>query len=215
MEEGESAMNDECKEKLARLLVEGDSNYIEEIHRSSEACAELSESKRKACYSEAIKYLEKSFHLRFPWMKVIAPADKDRECTDDLSFEERAREMYNYIEEYDLLKANSLFRSICVLVCKYVEEGVSLRMVADQLGISTDYAGRIFKRRSDVHFATFVMQIKMERGKELLRSTRLRNYEISTRLGYSNPDYFRQLFKAYTGLTPTDYRNMCRYKRIM
>ena len=51
----------------------------------------------------------------------------------------------------------------------------------------------------------------MERGKELLVKTKLRNYEISSRLGYSNPDYFRQLFKAYTGVTPTEYRNSHRY----
>ena len=88
---------------------------------------------------------------------------------------------------------------------------LNFSQVADQLGISADYAGRIFKRRTDIHFATFVMEMKMERGKELLVKTKLRNYEISNRLGYSNPDYFRQLFKAYTGVTPTEYRNSHRY----
>ena len=70
--------------------------------------------------------------------------------------------------------------------------------------------------RSTCRFRAFaqegaVMEMKMERGKELLVKTKLRNYEISSRLGYSNPDYFRQLFKAYTGITPTEYRNSHRY----
>lgn len=83
-------------------------------------------------------------------------------------------------------------------------------MTRRQLGISADYAGRLFKRRTGVNFAAFIVRMKMERGKELLAASKARNYEISARLGYSNPDYFRQLFKAYTGMTPTEYRQLYR-----
>ena len=138
-------------------------------------------------------------------MKNIEPLQNDEDMHNI------AETLFSQIERFDLVKEDSLFRSICAFVYDNIEEGISLRMVADQLGISADYAGRIFKRRTDIHFATFVMEMKMERGKELLVKTKLRNYEISSRLGYSNPDYFRQLFKAYTGVTPTEYRNSHRY----
>ena len=35
----------------------------------------------------------------------------------------------------------------------------------------------------------------------------LRSYEIAERVGLgNNPHYFSQLFRKYTGLTPTEYR---------
>lgn len=198
-------------ERLGRLLITGNEEFIVAVHQWGEHCSRFPEADRQSIYLETVKYLRDVYDEEFPWMKTIEMAEVPEENMSRSAMDQWAKTTFSTVEKYDLLKNDSLFRSLCALVYHHIEDGISLRMIADMLGISADYAGRIFKRRTNIHFATFVMETKMERGKELLLNTRLKNYEISTRLGYSNPDYFRQLFKAYTGITPTEYRNIHRY----
>jgi two-component system response regulator YesN len=46
----------------------------------------------------------------------------------------------------------------------------------------------------------------MEKAGLLLRTTDIKIYELSARLGFQNPPYFSKLFKVYYGVTPQDYR---------
>lgn len=196
---------------LAELLLKGDISFLAEVKRWAENCQRLPEVQCRAMLFETLNSLFDSFDNQYPWVKNIeAMVPEEMEDADD--FMQSVQKLYGKLAQYELLKRESLFRSICIVVQENIEQGISLSLVAEQLGISTDYAGRIFKRYTGEHFATFVMRTKMERGKELLRDGRLRNYEISNRLGYSNPDYFRQLFKKYTGMTPNEYRNSFRTK---
>lgn len=146
----------------------------------------------------------------FPWVRNIEAAVSRDAPHEHGRFSQNAAELFNLVEKYELVRAKSLFRSICALVQEKIEADLSLHSIASELGISADYAGRIFKKKTGLNFVTFVTRMKMERGKMLLEQGRVRNYEISARLGYSNPDYFRQLFKAHTGMTPTEYRNAYR-----
>ena len=45
----------------------------------------------------------------------------------------------------------------------------------------------------------------MEKAKELLEQTALKNYEIAEKVGFSDPHYFGISFKKMTGKTPTEY----------
>lgn len=45
----------------------------------------------------------------------------------------------------------------------------------------------------------------MEKAKELLENTTLKNYEIAEKVGFSDPHYFGISFKKMTGKTPTEY----------
>lgn len=196
--------------ELGDLLVAGRRDMLKELKSWIEYCESWPETQTRTALQDTEAYLASRFDREFPWVKNLKDRDGDDASAGELL--DVAEEMLTDIEKYELLDKNSLFRSICIVVQEGVEHGISLGMVADRLGISADYAGRIFKKKTGMHFATFVMHTKMERGKELLAAGRLKNYEISARLGYSNPDYFRQLFKNYTGMTPTEYRNMYRFR---
>ncbi|WP_438431733.1 helix-turn-helix domain-containing protein [Gorillibacterium sp. sgz500922] len=52
-----------------------------------------------------------------------------------------------------------------------------------------------------------LQQMKIEKAKELLATTKLKVSLISQRLGYISTSQFSLLFKRYTGYTPTEFRN--------
>ena len=88
-------------------------------------------------------------------------------------------------------------------------ENLSLRWLAGTiLFTNVDYLGKLFKKETGKNFSHYVMEKRMEMAKELLREGRKdRIYEIAETVGYgSNSQYFSQVFKKYTGVSPLEYR---------
>ncbi len=47
--------------------------------------------------------------------------------------------------------------------------------------------------------------LRMQKAKELLEHTDMKNYEIAERVGFNDSHYFSIAFKKITGKTPTEY----------
>lgn len=88
----------------------------------------------------------------------------------------------------------------------YGNEDISLNTLCKHLFISTSYFSLIFKQNTGETFVEYLTRVRVEKAKELLKTTSLKTYEISNSVGYSDPHYFSLIFKKATGLTPTDYR---------
>ena len=88
---------------------------------------------------------------------------------------------------------------------KYMEQELSLNDICSYLNISTSHFSTIFKEATGGTFLEFLSRIRMEKTKELLEQTTLKNYEIAEMVGFSDPHYFSISFKKMTGKTPTEY----------
>ena len=55
-------------------------------------------------------------------------------------------------------------------------------------------------------FTEYVTDKRMEKAKELLRTTNKRSGEVAFAVGYRDPHYFSFLFKKTQGCTPRVYR---------
>lgn len=118
------------------------------------------------------------------------------------------RDITNSLPEYfnQVKQPNSMIIDICSFVLHNLTKDVSLTAVACNLNFSKDYIGRMFKKKTGMSFLQYVTRTKMEYAKKLLASGEYKNYEVCKILGYRTPDYFTQLFKNYTGITPLTYR---------
>lgn len=192
----EKSFHAEEFQRLKTLLFSGDRGFCA-------LCDMLSERIDKDSMRNILEELEKALREEYPWIGCIGENLPEK----PESYKEWSRALFHQVEQYELSSGDSLLRKLCSYVSNNLEEDISLYKGASAIGISADYAGRLFRQKTGMHFATFIMRLKMERGRKLLEQGELRNYEISNRLGYSNPDYFRQLFKKYTGMTPTEYRH--------
>lgn len=87
----------------------------------------------------------------------------------------------------------------------YMDPDLSLNSICSYLSISTSYFSTIFKEVTGGTFMEVLIRTRMQKAKELLENTTLKNYEIAEKVGFSDPHYFGISFKKITGKTPTEY----------
>ncbi|MDE1548624.1 response regulator transcription factor [Jeotgalibaca caeni] len=104
-------------------------------------------------------------------------------------------------------QSNSLVQqAIAYMREHYHEPDLSLVTLANQIHITSPYLSNLFKSETGRNFTEYLLEMRMEEAKELLRTTMSKTYEIAERVGYLNPHYFSSSFKKYTGETPIEYR---------
>lgn len=143
----------------------------------------------------------------FPW---IVKLENIEFLFNEESFEEEVQEKISSIQEiikkYKLNKYDSLINKICEIIIKNIGKDKLLDIIAEELELSKDYIGKLFKNKIGITLNEYSTILKMEYGKKLLKTSNKKVYEISEELGYSTVDYFSKLFKNYTNLTPVQYR---------
>ena len=87
----------------------------------------------------------------------------------------------------------------------YMNPDLSLNSICSYLNISTSYFSTIFKDLTGETFTEVLIRTRMEKAKELLEKTTMKNYEIAEKVGFADPHYFGISFKKMTGCTPTEY----------
>lgn len=87
----------------------------------------------------------------------------------------------------------------------YMDPDLSLNSLCSYLCISTSHFSTIFKEVTGETFMEVLIRTRMQKAKELLENTTMKNYEIAEKVGFSDPHYFGISFKKMTGKTPTEY----------
>ena len=95
-----------------------------------------------------------------------------------------------------------------LIMRREVEGDVTIQQIAKQLGISYSTFRKLFKEYTGISPALYQQDLKLQRAKELLRTTDMIIKEIAYKLNFDSPDYFSSKFKMKTGLKPSDFRNM-------
>lgn len=83
---------------------------------------------------------------------------------------------------------------------------VSLKAIADEIGMSHYYFCRLFKQSMGVTPHVYLTQQRLERSKELLKQRRLLISEISLECGFANPSHFARSFRKQVGLSPKQFQ---------
>lgn len=95
-------------------------------------------------------------------------------------------------------------------VYKHLQEKLSVKTIADELGIHPNYLSTLFREDTGVTLYDYIMQEKLELAKKLLTFTDYSYSDISTYLAFSSQSHLGKVFKNATGLTLMQYRNKYR-----
>jgi two-component system response regulator YesN len=90
---------------------------------------------------------------------------------------------------------------------QYASKELSLKTLAKNVNISSAYLSTLFKQNYGKTISDYIIEVRLNKAKELLRSSAMKTTEVSEAVGYTDPNYFSTFFKKYTGMTPREYKN--------
>lgn len=96
-------------------------------------------------------------------------------------------------------------------IMKYIRENyhnreLSIQMIANNAYLSQTYLCSFFKKSTGRTLNEYITEVRIEKAKEFLRDRRIKLYEVTVRIGFTDSNYFSTLFKKYAGCTPSEYR---------
>lgn len=160
------------------VLMKNYENYIEDI----EAVLSSIERYLNHCANEIHETIKDLYELPRFYKEGIC-ALKEAEKTTPV-----VKLALNYIEKH------------------YVEEGLSLQSLAEELRISTAYLSRLIKEETGKSFIDYVTHLRMSYAMEYMKDPKLKLYEVAERVGYNSQHYFSTVFKKIVGVSPLEYR---------
>ena len=94
---------------------------------------------------------------------------------------------------------------------KYLEQNIadtdlSLSKVAGHFYLNHSYLSRMYKKETGNTFTGDIKRMRMERAAKLLGEKNLKVYELCEKVGIEDPHYLGILFKKYTGMTISDFK---------
>jgi len=87
-----------------------------------------------------------------------------------------------------------------------LQNNVSLKDIANVFSFSPNHLGYLFKVETGKSFTDYIIQLRLERARQLLQDPQLKVYEVADQVGYRNLTYFSRQFKKEFGVSPGDYR---------
>ena len=87
-----------------------------------------------------------------------------------------------------------------------IDEDVTMSLIAEQLQVSYAWFRKMFKLYTGIAPQQYLIQLKIEKAKMLLRNPFKSVKEVAYDLNFDSPFYFSKLFKEKVGLSPDQYK---------
>jgi two-component system response regulator YesN len=100
-----------------------------------------------------------------------------------------------------------VIKQVQELVTRDTGQDLSVKMIADKVYLHPVYLSKIYKAETGEGLGDYMIRMRMERALYLLKHTNKKIYEITSELGYQNPQYFSKMFKKHYGMTPNEFRD--------
>lgn len=141
-------------------------------------------------------YLTKN---RVSLRKEISVAELSNNITSDKKKEgsEKQLDVYHKLEQY--LKLHK----------RYLDESLSLSILAREMNISVSYLSKIINTYSDSNFSDYINKYRIAHAKMILSDDDYKKYTIAAiglECGFNSKSAFYTAFKKFTSMTPTLYR---------
>ncbi|MEF3312159.1 helix-turn-helix domain-containing protein [Paenibacillus sp. GYB004] len=101
---------------------------------------------------------------------------------------------------------DDVIRQTIAYVQHHYDRELSLGMLAELTGMPETQLSQLFKREVGLTFTDYLISFRVEKAKELLRSTEMKVADIAERMNYNNSQNFIRVFKRIAGMTPGEYR---------
>ena len=118
--------------------------------------------------------------------------------------------VFRLLGENEFVLSDRALTRIEEYIDEHLDGDLSLTNLADIGGFNASYLSRLFKQSYKVNITDHIYQKRMEYAKKLLAETSYKIQEIGEKAGYHSAQSFTRTFRSYSGLSPAEYRELCR-----
>lgn len=97
--------------------------------------------------------------------------------------------------------------NICGYIEDHLSENLSVNRLAEVFNYNPSYISRLFKQIQGEPLSQHLKSVRLNRAKDLLRTTNLSIQEIAVSVGFDTVQYFSMVFRKEIGMTPKSFRN--------
>ena len=83
---------------------------------------------------------------------------------------------------------------------------ITLNDISKRAGLSQRYMEKIFKMEIGMPIFNYLIEIRIEKAKKMLKQENININETAKKSGYNDVPWFCKTFKSFTGYTPSEYR---------
>jgi ABC-type sugar transport system substrate-binding protein/AraC-like DNA-binding protein len=83
-------------------------------------------------------------------------------------------------------------------------EPLSLKLLSGRFGMSAAYLGKVFKEETGQSFATYLNERRIREAERILATRRVKAKDVALAVGYSDANYFYNVFRKVTGRYPSE-----------
>ena len=116
------------------------------------------------------------------------------------------RKMESTQNKEDTSRQAQIVNTTLAYLRKNYHQHISLDDLAAQVFLSKDYFARMFRETTGMPTSAFLQKIRIEEACNLLATTDLAIKDIAVQCGFHDTNYFYNIFKKLTGITPRRYR---------
>lgn len=117
------------------------------------------------------------------------------------------KEIEELFAEDTVQNSTYLVKQAMEYILKYhVDSTLSIRVIADHVGLTPTYLSNLFKKNTGMTIGQYMVDVRVEHAKRLMKNPCLKFYQISDQVGYTDANYFAKIFKKKTGQTPSEYK---------
>lgn len=98
----------------------------------------------------------------------------------------------------------SFNKAVALMRCHF-RENITLSSIAQQVGMSPNYVGQLFKSHFGHTFSEQLLSIRLKYSKNLLKYSNYSIIDVAQYCGFKSPSYFIKCFKEKYGITPKQY----------
>ena len=112
----------------------------------------------------------------------------------------------NKLFSFEELNVTKQIEKAKVIIYENYNEPFSAEDIASQVNMSYSWFRRVFKQYTGLTPHQYILEVRIQKSKQLLSSTHLSSQEIAYMVGFDSSDYFCTAFKRSIKLTPLQYR---------
>ncbi len=88
----------------------------------------------------------------------------------------------------------------------FTDPNLMLQDVAKAVGMSNSRFSTVFSQQTGQTFTEYLMYLRLNKAREMLKTTNIKSSQIARESGYNDSHYFSYIFKKNVGMTPSEYR---------